>query len=308
MNYIPNISAKRLITDRQVKSIPEVALLWFTGQHFSYLHSFIHTGQELMLQGRVPEMRFTILPFKPGELENYDSKYFINHCNGIIAPPVDIDDFNYLDNLELSIPAVMLFGKSKKNSFVIMDNIKAGKLAADIFSEHGIGRAVFLCEKSIDYNFSASERRDSFLMNCSNNGIASEVVKVPPGVTNEYGDPEIQISDYIGEWAAEKILNPQHDGIPQAVFAQNDLIALSLVRALKIRNIKIPEDIKVIAYGSNVFAEMNSPRITTINHNYHEFAGEAIRAMAELFSNPLIEPIKKVIDTTVTFRDTCPRL
>ncbi len=306
MNYIPNVSAKRLNADKNSSTLPEIALLWSTSQHFTYLNSFIHTAQKMLDNNEVQKMKFTIIPFREGALNEYDNFFSSNHCNGLIVPHVTLDDYNFIENLETSIPLILLFGKSKKHSVVTVDNLKAGKLAADMFINKGIKNAVYIGEQSFKYNLNPSDRRDGFMNKCIENGIDVDNIIIPLDIITNDGNPELQIGAKVGEWCVKQLCSQK--SLPQAIFAQNDLIASSLLKAFRKRNISIPDDIMLLAYGSSFFAENSSPTITTIHHDYHKIAHTTILLMEELLLNPSLSPSVKIVKTPVIYRESFPKL
>lgn len=52
--------------------------------------------------------------------------------------------------------------------------------------------------------------------------------------------------------------------IPSAIFAADDVIALGVIRALKEAGYNVPDDVSVIGYDDQSFAQEVHPALTTI--------------------------------------------
>lgn len=55
--------------------------------------------------------------------------------------------------------------------------------------------------------------------------------------------------------------------MPKCIFADNDIIAIGLIKALKQEGYRVPEDISVIGFDNIPFAKINSPAISTMSVN-----------------------------------------
>lgn len=60
--------------------------------------------------------------------------------------------------------------------------------------------------------------------------------------------------------------------LPDALFAENDVIAAAAIRALKLKGIRVPEDISVMGFDDIPVCEMVEPTITTV-HSFKESLG-----------------------------------
>ena len=61
--------------------------------------------------------------------------------------------------------------------------------------------------------------------------------------------------------------------LPDALFAENDMVATAAIRALSAKNIKVPDDISVMGFDDIPICEMVDPTITTV-HSFKEKLGE----------------------------------
>ncbi len=303
LGYIPNVAARKLTSKTALISSPEVAVLWSPYQHFSFLNNFIDKAQALISKGELPEMRFSVIPFEEGALSKYSSVFFNTGYNGIIVPPISAEDLAFLNNLNISTPLILLYGNSDKHSVIKVDNLKAGKLAAEVFCEKGMNSVVMITEKRSNIHTNIASRKNSFSAACEEKGISVIEIEIPENLNLNLKNI---LNPDVGKWCSDKIL--ELGSRPKGIFVQNDLIAYNLINALKDSGFDIPVDMEVIAYGSAMIAEISSPTITTIDHDYEQINSEALKMMAELLVDSMSGPRTKIIDTKVVFRNSCPEM
>jgi LacI family transcriptional regulator len=92
--------------------------------------------------------------------------------------------------------------------------------------------------------------------------------------------------------------------LPTAFFADNDMVALGVMKALTESGYKIPEDISIIGFDDIPFSEIVSPRLTTIRVPKKEMGQTAARRIIELIKKPLSAKLKIQICTTFIERDS----
>lgn len=73
--------------------------------------------------------------------------------------------------------------------------------------------------------------------------------------------------------------------LPTAFFADNDMIALGAMKALKERGYRVPEDISIVGFDDLPFCEIATPRLTTIHVSKPEMGAIAVRKMHEIINH-----------------------
>lgn len=73
--------------------------------------------------------------------------------------------------------------------------------------------------------------------------------------------------------------------LPTAFFADNDVIALGALRAMKERGLHVPRDVSLIGFDDLMLGEASSPRLTTIHVYKQEMGQLAVRRLVELIKN-----------------------
>ena len=68
-------------------------------------------------------------------------------------------------------------------------------------------------------------------------------------------------------------------GLPDAVFAANDAIALGLLRALDEAGARVPDDVSVVGFDDEPAAAFYGPGLTTVRQDFEELGRCAVRAV-----------------------------
>jgi LacI family transcriptional regulator len=72
---------------------------------------------------------------------------------------------------------------------------------------------------------------------------------------------------------------------PDAIFCTSDMLALGVLQALKNMNIKVPDDVGVIGYSNDTFAEIIQPTLTSIEQYPQDIGANAASIMLDLIKN-----------------------
>jgi LacI family transcriptional regulator len=155
-------------------------------------------------------------------------------CRGIILLATEMESRDMKIFTSLGIPLVVL-----DNSFndinidsITINNIQGSTQAVQYLLRSGHRRIGHLRSSVGINNF--YERREGYLKNC-NMGINPDyTIPVTSTSAGAYGD----MKKYLGA-------KPE---IPSAFFADNDIIAISCIRALREAGYRIPEDVSIIGF------------------------------------------------------------
>lgn len=80
--------------------------------------------------------------------------------------------------------------------------------------------------------------------------------------------------------------------IPEAVFAMSDPKAFGVIRAIKDRGMRIPEDISVMGFDDVDFAAMTDPPLTTVAQPFYEMGVVACKRLLKLIEAKKRPPAK----------------
>ena len=94
--------------------------------------------------------------------------------------------------------------------------------------------------------------------------------------------------------------------LPTAFFADNDLIAFGVIRALKEKGIKVPGDVSIVGFDDLPYSTVSSPALTTILVHKRSMGWEAVRRLLTMMQEPA--GCKFKIESCTDFRGAgqCP--
>jgi LacI family transcriptional regulator len=98
---------------------------------------------------------------------------------------------------------------------------------------------------------------------------------------------------------------------PDAVFAVNELFAVTAIKAAKKLGIKVPEDLSVIGFTDGIISKYSSPSITTVSQNGIKMGNKAAQMLIERLESEDEEEEHyktEVIETHLVVRESTPTL
>jgi DNA-binding LacI/PurR family transcriptional regulator len=103
-----------------------------------------------------------------------------------------------------------------------------------------------------------------------------------------------------GEHATYRILDSR-PGV-DAVFAASDLMAAGVLRALRRRGRRVPEDVAVIGFDDSPLAQQTSPQLTTVRQPMDAMGARMVAELLGLIADPEKPPSGVVLDTKLVLR------
>ena len=94
----------------------------------------------------------------------------------------------------------------------------------------------------------------------------------------------------------------QGEPLASCYFADNDLIAMGAMKALKEAGYKIPEDIAIAGFDNLPFSKVIEPTLTTINVPKHYMGEMAAKRLIALLHDSGAAPVKIEISTALVER------
>lgn len=203
------------------------------------------------------------------ECEDIINMVHADHSQGLIilATEMSLDDLTSFR--EVSIPIVLLDSHFKGEDFdcVLINNMDASYKATKYLVEKGHTQIGHLHSAVFINNF--NERKMGFrdaLYDCKIDFNPQFDFFLEPTMEGSYRDMKIQ-------------LEKDDIKLPTAFFADNDIIAFGAMRAMKERDIKIPQDVSIVGFDDMPFCEITSPRLTTIKVFKQDIGGAAVRRL-----------------------------
>lgn len=96
--------------------------------------------------------------------------------------------------------------------------------------------------------------------------------------------------------------------LPTAYFADNDLIAISAMRAIKEKGIRVPEDVSFIGIDDIPYASVSEPRLTTMHVFRHQMGKLAVQRLREKVRDPDSKDMLIEVRTELTIRDSVRKI
>jgi LacI family transcriptional regulator len=91
---------------------------------------------------------------------------------------------------------------------------------------------------------------------------------------------------------------------PTAIFAASDQMAFGVFEAVRLRGLRVPEDVSVIGFDDLPEARWSSPPLTTVRQPLAEMGAMAARTVLQLTQGETIDSLRVDLATALTVRDS----
>src|SRR5690606_30236052 len=93
---------------------------------------------------------------------------------------------------------------------------------------------------------------------------------------------------------------------PTAIFAANDLSAITTLEVAKATGLRIPEDLSVVGFANIPEAALADPRLTPRHQSIQDLGQEAARLLVALIETPdRAQPVHVTLPTRLIARQSC---
>lgn len=177
---------------------------------------------------------------------------------------------------------------------VVMDNFLGGYNAARYLVGLGHRRIGYVQSVNRIYNFRM--RRAGFERALAESGLdlgPADVFDVSPTV------------DAVFAGMSELLRGRDAGDLPTAFFAENDYIALGLIKCLQNSGLRVPEDCSVIGFDDIESSKIVTPELTTIHVPKDVIGSVAVRRLAALARGESAASLKVVVATRLVERGSC---
>lgn len=222
-------------------------------EHTSF-SSFILQGVE----ARATELGYNtqVRYLNAGEIYNRQTLEFIRQAAGVIflgtdLTPSQLPEINQFFALLDDCPVVVVdsFLLQNRVDSIGNDSVGGAKLAAQYLLKTGHSRLGYVKAKQRILNLNQREQ-----------GVLSALEEAG-------GEPPVYIHVDISAEGAFRDFDSwlaTHPQLPDGLFVENDILAASVIRALKSHGYRIPQDISLIGFDDIPMCEMLDPPLTTI--------------------------------------------
>ena len=209
----------------------------------------------------------------------------------LLATEMSKEDFTPFLNQPCPLEVLDCYYEGLLLDTVLINNVQGAFMAVSHLAEAGFTEIGYLKSSFRIANF--EERADGFFKALRHYNIKKNsgyVLELAPSMENAYLDM--------------KALLEQGISLPQAYFADNDLIAAGAMRALKEAGIRIPEDISVIGFDDIPICNFLSPALSTMQVQRQDFGALAIEQIQSKINTPSRSPVKLELSTSLIVRES----
>ena len=219
--------------------------------------------------------------------------YREEECAGILllGTEMNSEDLRQFEGFRSHLVVLDNIFRYDKVHSVVMDNLQAGHLAADVLCGAGHRRIGHILS-SVSFS-NMSDRTAGFRQGLEAHGLRLEdhqLWPVEPNISGAYRDM--------------KQLIAQGREMPEAFFAGNDLMAIGCMRAITEAGYRIPEDVSVIGMDDTPVCLACTPQLSTIRVFRRELGVTAIRTLLSLTEDNMPCAIKTCIGVSPVIRDS----
>lgn len=215
-------------------------------------------------------------------------------CQGLIllSTEMQLQDLRPFLNTELPMVLLDNYFEEADIDSVLINNIKGAYTATDYLIRKRHAQPGYLHSSYSINNF--EERADGFYKAIRKNGMStsrSVVHRLTPSLEGAYADMKELLS--------------RNEPLASCYFADNDLIAAGVIRALKEAGYRIPQDIAVVGFDNMPICSYIDPPLTTIHVPKQYMGRMAVQRLHELIISNDNCPIKIEISTSLQKRKSC---
>lgn len=95
------------------------------------------------------------------------------------------------------------------------------------------------------------------------------------------------------------------ENLPTAIFVAGDLLSVGVIRAIKDRGKRIPEDIAIASKDNIELAALIEPPFTTVTSPTYQMGVEAMNMLSQLITGKKLKKKKLVLATVLVIRKSC---
>lgn len=228
---------------------------------------------------------------KKEDLQKYLEDLRVSDCIGIVLLGTEMKKENVQQFLALRVPLVILdsYFDTLDVSCVLINNRQGAYLATDYLISRTMKQPGYLQSSYALRNF--AERLDGFYKAVEDNGMSRARCifhRLSPSIDGAMADM-LEILD-------------RGDKLADCYFADNDLIAIGAIKALKLRGHRIPDDIAVAGFDNISESRIIEPSLTTINIPRHYMGQLAAKQLIEQINTPVPHTCKIEVPTSLVKR------
>ena len=215
---------------------------------------------------------------------------------GIIIAP-NSDRISHISELTRGrVPVVYVGGKVEdpREHFVSSGNLEGGKMAVDYLCSLGHQNIVMLSDNSVSP--ANRKRMAGYARQMRSHGLKPRIV------VNRKPGRDILASGY------QMMKQLIRDGLPTAVFAVKDMLAVGMLQALSEAGLHVPEDLSIVGYDDSFVSALPMINLTTLAQPKRGMGEMAMEILLELSRGRAAEKFHRYLQPALVKRGSCSRV
>lgn len=286
LNYVPNFSAKSLVTNRKFS--------------IGLFFSSVTIGTSQIFLGELVKKVYSLLPENYLLSVNSIDKTFamgqsiLGRFDGIIIATQSAQDDEFIKRMQESDLPIVVMNRELADTelFNVASSDKQGIQELAAYLQQMGTKTVGTISGLVGFT-STEERHDSFLT--ASQELGMELL----GEADERGDYSIESGYQAMQRMIEKKIT-----LPDAVFCANDDMAIGAVKACVDHELNVPEDISIVGFDDTNYVKYMVPALTTVHKPYQEMAELAMKLLLELIDGNEPQLKKYLLPSNLVIRDS----
>jgi LacI family transcriptional regulator len=271
-NYRPNFMARSLRTQRSFTIgviVPEVSEGYATLVMSGIEEHLLREGYFYFVASH---------HHRPDLIDEYPKLLLARSVEGLIA--VDTPWHH-----DLSLPVVTVSGHNEvhKVTNIVLDHRRAAELALEHLFKLGHRRIAFI--KGQEFSSDTEARWDAIVQAANRLGLTIHE-KLTTQLQGEVPSPDL------GYQVTRRLL-AKHEPF-SAIFAFNDISAIGAIRALREKELRVPEDVSVVGFDDIQSAAFQNPGLTTVRQPLRKMGKIAAETVLRRITRDGIEHPKEI--------------
>lgn len=216
-----------------------------------------------------------------------------NPPEGILLLGTEMTQKDILPFKQLNLPILLLDSSVDEETMdtVVIHNFQGANIATQYLLDKGYEDIGYLHSSVWIQNF--DERKEGFLAALHDAGLTFDqkyLYMLEPTIEGSYRDMKRLIEEGLK--------------LPAACFADNDIIAMGAMKALKESGVRIPENISIVGFDDMPFCEIAEPPLTTVKVYNRRMGALSVQRLIGRIENQFEETVKVQVSTGLIERQS----
>lgn len=292
LDYIPNFFAKNLVKNTSriiVLIIPDITNPVFAEMAKGISDKAYSENYTVFLCNTDSDVKKEIKFVKDFLDKHVDGMIFIS--TEMSKYDGDFKHYLYLHNKKLPLVFINGMIKNVDIPYIRIDEELSGYIAAKFMLDKGLRRIAFIGGPS---NFIPTKEKllgfkkalNEFNLPINENYIILDNFEVSSGFKNTINLLDMKTK-------------------PEGIITASDMLAIESIKAAALKNIKVPENLKVIGFDDIALASEYIPSLTTIAQPKYEMGAKALEILIKLIEKKELKEKNFIVKPKLIIRESC---